>query len=210
MPRLDGIDVSHYQGQIEWAQVRSDAGIRLVCAKATEGVHDLDPQFEANWAAMRKAGFPYRFAYHFVTPDPPDAQAQHFASAVGPLQPGEGVMLDIEWVDSATKPATELETALVAELLAAVKERTGRTPLRYMGEYYAGFNDARLTPYPLWLAAYEQALPKTSPPAIVWQWGGGANGSFVTGIDGGTSRVDSNQVEDWETIAQLTASSGNT
>jgi lysozyme len=205
MPRLDGIDVSHYQGQIDWTQVRTDAALRLVSAKATEGVRDVDPMFEANWAAMRAAGFPYRFAYHFVTPDPPDAQAQHFAQAVGTLQPGEGVMLDIEWVNSATKPPSELETALVAELLAAVKEHTGRTPLRYMGEYYAGFNDPRLTPYPLWLAAYEASLPKTAAATIVWQWGGGTNGSFVSGIDGGKSRVDSNQVEDWDTIAQLTA-----
>jgi lysozyme len=205
MPRLDGIDVSHYQGQIDWAQVRSDAAIRLVSAKATEGVGYSDPRFEANWAAMRAAGFPYRFAYHFVTPDPPDAQAQHFAQTIGTLQPGEGVMLDIEWVDSATKPPTELETALVAELLAAVKETTGRTPLRYMGEYYAGFDDPRLTPYPLWLACYESSLPKTPAPTIVWQWGGGGNGSFVTGIDGGKSRVDSNQVEDWDTVAKLTA-----
>jgi lysozyme len=204
MPRLDGIDVSHYQGQIDWTQVRSDAGIRLVSAKATEGVRNVDQKFAANWAAMRAAGFPYRFAYHFVTPDPPAAQAQHFVQTIGKLQPGEGVMLDIEWVNSATKPPTELETALVVELLAAVKAQTGRTPLRYMGEYYAGFNDPRLTAYPLWLAAYESALPKTPAPTIVWQWGGGNNGSFVSGIDGGKSRVDSNQVEDWDTVATLT------
>jgi hypothetical protein len=183
------------------------ARIQLVCAKATEGIHGRDPMFATNWPAMRAARFPYRFAYHFATNDPPDQQAAWFAACVGKVEQGDGVMVDIEWVDTRHGNG-ELDPGLVAALLAEVKARMGRTPLRYMGEGYAGFNDSRLAPYPLWLACYRSARPPTPVTPVVWQWGGGTNGDFIAGIDQGKSRVDSNEVENWKQLASLVGAEG--
>src|SRR5262245_8737541 len=94
MPRLDGIDVSHWDGTVDWSAVRGAESIQLVAAKATEGMGDRDPQFAANWAGMRAAGFRVRIAYHFATGDPPEEQAAWFAATIadagGPLLAGEG------------------------------------------------------------------------------------------------------------------------
>ena len=61
---IQGIDVSRWQGDIDWAKVK-DAGTRFAFIKATEGGDHLAPNFRRNWAEAKKAGVP-RSAYHFV------------------------------------------------------------------------------------------------------------------------------------------------
>ena len=45
---IHGIDVSRYQGKIDWASVR-DAGTQFAFIKATEGGDYVDPRFGENW-----------------------------------------------------------------------------------------------------------------------------------------------------------------
>src|SRR5689334_17252237 len=52
---LQGIDVSHWQGSINWNGVRS-AGKRYAICKATEGLDYTDPTFATNYAGIRSAG----------------------------------------------------------------------------------------------------------------------------------------------------------
>src|SRR5262245_44371059 len=78
---LPGIDVSHWQGTINWNSV-SSAGIRFAFTKATEGTGYLDPQLSRNLSEMRRLGI-VRGAYHFGHPNvSATAQAQHFVSTV--------------------------------------------------------------------------------------------------------------------------------
>ena len=48
---LDGLDVSAYEGDIDWAKVVA-AGKSFAFVKATEGVTYVDPTFAKNWAGM--------------------------------------------------------------------------------------------------------------------------------------------------------------
>ncbi|KAF5390923.1 hypothetical protein D9757_004056 [Collybiopsis confluens] len=59
-----GIDVSHYQGTIDWAAVVAN-GIKFVFIKATESTDFLDPNFSANYDGATKAGL-IRGGYHFA------------------------------------------------------------------------------------------------------------------------------------------------
>ena len=78
---LRGIDVSHYQGKVDWTKVAA-SGITFACAKATEGTTYVDDTFATNWGGMHKAGL-IRCAYHFARPgDSPVDQAQHFVKTV--------------------------------------------------------------------------------------------------------------------------------
>ena len=52
---VKGIDVSHYQGTVNWPKVKA-AGIKFAFAKATEGMTWIDPQLVTNWAGMKNAG----------------------------------------------------------------------------------------------------------------------------------------------------------
>jgi lysozyme len=92
---VQGIDVSHYQGVVDWQQVAQN-GMAFAFAKATEGITYVDPQLAANWDGIRVAGL-VRGAYHFFEPNDDAAQqAQHFLSTVQ-LQPGDlPPVLDVE------------------------------------------------------------------------------------------------------------------
>ena len=74
---LQGIDVSHYQGTVDWGKVKSTGKV-FAFAKATESTGSTDSQFATNWAAMKAAGV-IRGAYHFFHADQDAAaQANHF------------------------------------------------------------------------------------------------------------------------------------
>src|SRR5437016_1378083 len=58
-----GIDVSYYDGTIDWAAVYG-AGKRFAIIRVSDGTGFIDPQFARNWANARGAGFiraPYQF-----------------------------------------------------------------------------------------------------------------------------------------------------
>ena len=61
---VHGIDVSKYQGTIDWGTV-AQSGVKFVWIKATEGGDHLDERFQANWEGAKQAGIPHG-AYHFV------------------------------------------------------------------------------------------------------------------------------------------------
>jgi GH25 family lysozyme M1 (1,4-beta-N-acetylmuramidase) len=96
---LPGIDVSSYQGDIDWASVAPS--VDFVYAKATEGTYYTNPDFDNQYEGPYDYGV-IRGAYHFGIPDNSSgaAQADYFAdngggwSADGKTLPGA---LDIEY-----------------------------------------------------------------------------------------------------------------
>src|SRR4051812_45840051 len=81
---LLGIDVSHYQGKVDWFAV-ARGNVKFAFAKASEGNLAVDATFRDNWQRMQEAGL-FRGAYHFGRPGrDPEAQAALFASVVGAL-----------------------------------------------------------------------------------------------------------------------------
>ncbi|HSL97653.1 MAG TPA: glycoside hydrolase family 25 protein [Candidatus Deferrimicrobiaceae bacterium] len=64
---LEGIDVSNWQGRIDWARVRA-AGVRFAIAKASEGVGYEDRSYDRNRAGALAQGIAFG-AYHFARPE---------------------------------------------------------------------------------------------------------------------------------------------
>ncbi|HEX6185391.1 MAG TPA: GH25 family lysozyme [Pyrinomonadaceae bacterium] len=162
--RLTGIDVSHFQGHVDWQAVKA-AGCAFAFAKATEGTGVTDPTFAANWAGMKAAGL-LRGAYHFYRAAEPAAeQAAHFLSTVqfapGDLPP----VLDIEVNDGVTGEAL---VGGVQTWLDAVEPAAGVTPVIYTNTPFwdAHFNN-QFSAYPLWVAHYTNA-PAPSPLPVGW------------------------------------------
>ena len=60
---VHGIDVSKYQGPINWPQARAN-GVNFAFIKATEGGDRLDSGFAGHWRGAAAAGVA-RGAYHF-------------------------------------------------------------------------------------------------------------------------------------------------
>jgi len=189
---LPGIDVSHYQHQIDWTQVAA-SGIRFTFAKATEGTGYVDPMYETNKAEAMAAGIVFG-AYHFARPDlhpfSPVQEADHFVDTAQ-LGPGNLFpVLDLE--RSGTLTPDEL-TQWVLGWLDEVVARTGIRPIVYTSplgwknrtDDTTAIADAGYTV--LWIAHWNVATPML--PANDWEghgwtfWQYGDCGS-VPGIGG--------------------------
>src|ERR1051325_2784095 len=59
--RVPGIDVSSYQGAVDWGQVRA-AGVVFAFARFSDGLDVIDERFTENFVGMKRAGV-YRGAY---------------------------------------------------------------------------------------------------------------------------------------------------
>lgn len=89
---LYGIDVASYQAGLNLAEVKAE-GFDFIIAKATQGSGYVDP----SWAAFRdgaNANGLILVAYHYVTLDPAEAQAENLVSTLGDIS--IPVMLDFE------------------------------------------------------------------------------------------------------------------
>ncbi|MDQ4071194.1 MAG: glycoside hydrolase family 25 protein [Actinomycetota bacterium] len=166
-PFIHGIDVSNWQGTVDWGAVRR-SGRLFAFAKATEGGTFVDRSYAANRAGMALAGLTMRGLYHFARPDrnPAAVEAAHFLRTVGPLGEGEVAVLDLE---VAPGPGVG---DWAAEWLALVERGTGRTPILYSYQSYLySVPTARLTGYPLWIAAWgnnDGRIPASPPKSDRW------------------------------------------
>src|SRR5690349_10481027 len=63
---LPGIDVSKWQGAIDWQAV-ADSGIVYTIIRVSHGVNTLDEYFDANWEQSRAVGI-HAGVYQFFEP----------------------------------------------------------------------------------------------------------------------------------------------
>lgn len=132
---LEGIDVSHWNGTIDWSQVAS-SGKRFAMIKATDGRTGVDPTYTQNRQGAVAAGLKVS-AYHFAEPDPSTgdavAEADHFVDTAG-IGVGNIIpALDLER-NQYNLSAGEL-IAWTQDWLDEVKARTGISPMIYTGPY---------------------------------------------------------------------------
>jgi len=95
-----GLDVSGYQGNVDWATVAAN-GAKFAYVKATENTNYQNPYFSQQYTGSYNAGLKHG-AYHFAIPNGPSAvaQADYFvAHGGGWSQDGMTLppMLDIEY-----------------------------------------------------------------------------------------------------------------
>jgi GH25 family lysozyme M1 (1,4-beta-N-acetylmuramidase) len=134
--RVQGIDVSSYQGNVDWAgQWRS--GVRFAYVKATEGTSYINPFFTQQYLGSYKAGM-IRGAYHFGLPNQSAiAQANYFkAHGGGWSRDGKTLppALDIEYNPYGPTCYGLSQSAVVTWLKTfsnQVHKNTGRYPVIY-------------------------------------------------------------------------------
>lgn len=195
---LHGIDVSEWQGQLDWRHVRLPGQeLSFAFTKSTEGVSEVDPHFAHNWRGIRDAGL-YRGAYHYATPHSTDggspgairaqaaAEAEHMLreiEAAGGLHDDDlPPALDLEY------PTTNLDGAQLHEWVGAwaetVHHHIAHRPIIYTGGLWktklASYTDA--FGCPLWLAQYgPPVVPRAWRTWTFWQY---TDTGHVDGISG--------------------------
>jgi lysozyme len=170
---IHGIDISHYQGDINWRKLSNamieGCPIRFIMIKATEGSTKLDENFNDNFYQARQYGF-IRGAYHFWSnKSTPRQQAQYFLKQVhleeGDLPP----VLDVE--HKPQSQSTEDFQRDVLTWLHVVEDKYHVKPIIYT---YYKFKEAYLsTPvfddYPYWIAHYYVKKVEYKGPWKFWQ-----------------------------------------
>jgi lysozyme len=183
---IDGIDVSHWQGTIDWSQV-AGAGYRFAILKATEGQTFDDPNYAGYRTGANAAGI-YIGAYHFARPDstPDDAtlEADHFTGVAAPKSGDIVPVLDME--DSGGLSTTTLIT-WVQTWLDRVSATVGTRPMIYTGPSFWRTYMGDTTQFAdegyrlLWIANW--GVPEPDVPAQNW---GGSGWTFWQWTDCGS------------------------
>jgi len=179
---IHGIDVSYYQGKINWQKVKDmeDDGVKVKFAfiKATEGLLQVDPYFQRNWREAPKVGI-ICGAYHFFRPKRDGkTQAKFFLQVVniekGDLPP----VVDIESLDGVSPGKMRAE---LADFLNYVEVKTKVRPIIYSGlKFYEDYLEEHFDEYPLWIAHYYQ--PKLRMDKSRWKFWQHSDKAKINGI----------------------------
>src|ERR1019366_937555 len=195
-----GIDVSSYQGSINWSSVRS-AGITFAWAKATEGTGWTDGYFSANQNNGKAAGV-YMGAYHFAHPESntPGAEASHFWSVAKDYIKSDGKtlmpMLDVEVLGSTgASSMSDWVNQWCRDIVTdAEADGVSVTPVVYVSACNACWFNSTVAQWHSWIADYNGESSQSGTPWStcggcdiwngweVWQY---TDARSVSGISGG-------------------------
>ncbi len=189
-PEYQGIDVSNWQGYIDYAQVKS-SGIQVVYIKASQGSNIKDAYFDLNYENAKRNGLKVGF-YHFLTAtNTSDAEneARFFANVISGKIPDCKLVLDYEVFGGVNATG-------INEIARAFLETTKRLTNKEVMIYSDLFNSQSVfsrelaEDYPLWIADYttRENLERASSNWsgwIGWQY---TDRGRVSGIKGSVDR----------------------
>lgn len=199
MPRTI-LDVSRWQGNIDWDKVKASGLISGVMIRAMGNSKEgkpskpyIDPYFARNYAECQRLGIPVGVYGYFkaTTRAQADKELALFKQALGGRTFQLPVAVDIEDKLQAALSKSAL-TDIVAHCLSVV-ESWGVYAMLYTGLNFGQTNlymgGAALKPYDVWLARYPKDQSKTKPedkpktdfPYGIWQYTGSGR---VPGISG--------------------------
>ncbi len=161
-----GIDVSHYQKDIQWEQLVKDSvphPIRFVIVKATQGKTMVDSKFNHNWDSALKHKLQIG-AYHFYRyKDDPLEQAANYIRNVpitkGQLLPIVDVELDCKGCTTPGIPTDQM-IANLKKYIAAIEAHYKVKPIIYTYQgFYRTYLQGHFPDYYYWMALYSNKPP---------------------------------------------------
>lgn len=170
---IHGIDISHYQGDIDWDKLRDGmiegCPLRFIMIKSTEGSTQMDDKFRYNFRQAREYGY-IRGAYHFWSNKSSARDQAYFFLDNVRLEDGDlPPVLDIEHSPKDRK--TEDFQRDVLTWLHIVEDKYHVKPIIYTNykfkEKYLSapvFDD-----YPYWIAHYYVDKVEYKGPWKFWQ-----------------------------------------
>jgi lysozyme len=201
---IQGIDVSYWQGDIDWEKVH-DAGVSFTYIKATEGGDRVDPKFLENWEGAKRAGIA-RGAYHFIYwCRPAKEQALWFMLNVPADPDALPPVLDVEWNShSKTCPGkVDRETALakIKVLLDAMQAYTGKRPIIYTDPvFHREVLQGEFPDYHFWLRSVA-AEPDAIYGPRSWAFWQFTTTGKIPGVAGKVDRNSFNGTQqDWQSV----------
>jgi lysozyme len=181
MAMTPGIDVSRWQGMIDWNLVAA-AGYRFAFIRATVGDFKDDQFFVQNWNDARTAGLLVS-AYHVVTPHRPvGAQVERFFDMLAGRTPDLPLVLDVER-DDDENPASV--TSNIRGCADGIEARAGQKPIIYTAGWF-WLSKVERSPiwaqYDLWVANYGVSQPNLPADWQSWRFWQHTNRGRVQGV----------------------------
>ena len=183
----DGIDVSGWQGNIDYSEVAS-SGIEIVYMKASEGTSFVDPYFNQNYTNAKANGLKVGF-YHYLTARSNSeavAQANFFVSTISGMTPDCRLAMDFE---SFGNLSAEEINEIGLTFMQTVENLSGKEMVIYSDTSNASnIFGGGLTNYPLWVAQYEVEEPTPNgnwDSWVGWQY---TDAGEISGINGYVDR----------------------
>jgi lysozyme len=186
---LTGVDVSYYQGNVSWSQVKG-SGRQFAFARISDGLNYPDAKFAQNWPAMKSAGL-VRGSYQFFRPSQDAGQQAQMVldklAAAGGLKPGDlPPVLDLESADGlASSVVVAKAKAWLAKIEAAIEVK----PIIYTAAFMSNVIGTNFGGYTLWVANYQTTCPTMPSGWTNWHFWQNSDSGSVPGIAG---NVDTN------------------
>ena len=198
---VHGVDVSRWQGNIDWATLRSQ-GANFAYIKATDGGDHLDPMFHTNWKRAKEAGVK-RGAYHFfywcrVASEQADWFIRNVPSDPDALPP----VIDVEYNGESScrfRLSPEKAREKMQVFMDRLERHYGKRPVIYTApDFYKDNLRGQFLDYPFWLRSVAAHPSKIYPDRkwVFWQYSGSGLSQGVNG------KIDLNvfygSVSDWQ------------
>ena len=189
--RTRGIDVSKYQGTINWTKVAKDSTIRFVYIKATEGTSIQDPYYKTNLQAAKKAGLLVGSYHLYSSKTTAYQQMGNIRKMIKKSEQDLIPVLDIEGHHSG-----RLYMERVDKLLELMEKEYGVKPIIYTSErlYKTHFATKKYKNYHIFIANY-RGYPTTR--FTLWQYTERGHCSGISGY------VDFNRLHRNRTLSDI-------
>ena len=166
-----GIDISRYQGKIDWEELKrnnpKETPVYFVYMKASEGKDLRDPKFKSNWKKAKDHGF-MRGAYHYFTEGSTGSmQANMFIKTVETAEGDLPPMVDVE-----EKPGDKKQFMQELKIfISKIQEHYGVKPIIYSYKKYKEqyLSEPFFNKYPLWVAHYYVSKLDDNIEWLMWQ-----------------------------------------
>lgn len=184
MYSVQGLDVSHHQGRIDWSAVARTGRYRFVWIKASEGSDWTDPRFAENRAGAAAAGLDVGAYHYFTQCSPGAAQLAQFVAVVGGDWGRLPPAIDLEHVGNCgvPPPAAQVQ-AEIRVFVDGLAREVGRKPVIYTTRrFWRTVLGDVADDCPLWLRdVFRRPGGLGGRPWDVWQY---LSRGRVDGIDG--------------------------
>ena len=193
-----GIDVSHFQGEIDWPRMEAQ-GISFAYIKATEGSGYVDSCLEANYQGVKDTGIEYGF-YHFLSLESaPETQMENYKAAVDGLEMSLVPGIDIEWYGDMRQnpPDKEVVLDVLRQMASLMEEEYGQKPVVYTTQtFYLKYFAGEDLDFPLWIRNV-YFLPFQD--WTVWQY---TDRAVMDGYNGEEKYIDCDVIK-WENLEMI-------
>lgn len=188
MTYIIGIDVSQWQGEIDYVKVRN-SGIEVVYIKSSEGQNFVDPYFEENYINAKANGLKVGFYHYLIARTEEEAilEARHFVRTISGKEINCKLAMDFE---SFGELSIQQINNISKIFLETVENLSNKKTIIYSDESNARnvFSKELAIYYPLWIAEYGVNEPGNNEKWANWEGWQFTDRGEISGINGNVDR----------------------